>query len=155
MFLYDGITLVLANIRAKNRKEIQNPRCKIDICVIPRERPRAGSRAPNWGADQCTVQYALYWLVYRGWRRLSATLEDAGHGERDSLPVTIGRYTRAYEEWSGRTAWIDRHGKILDTHPDGWEHTIQDDNRKRLYWSWVNPRTGDMIRDTGYVSESL
>lgn len=76
VFIYDSIYLVIVQFKALNREEIKHPQCSIDCWVIPRQLLKR---------HQCTIQYGLYQLAWRGWMRLSATLEDGSGGEKKAI----------------------------------------------------------------------
>lgn len=92
---------MIVQFRAHDREHIKSRSCLVDCCVIPREYIED---IPH----QCTIQYALYKLAWRGWVRLCATLGRA-NDLRAQTDVKIHGCTREYKWWSGEPFWIDRH----------------------------------------------
>ncbi|KAK4095890.1 hypothetical protein N658DRAFT_534396, partial [Parathielavia hyrcaniae] len=102
VFVFDSVHLVIVQFRAASRDLIRNENCIVDCCVIPRE--------PVY-FEQCTIQYALYRLAWRGWMRLSATLLDR-NDTRQSLDVALNGIPRTYEWFSGRPVWEVTRGQF-------------------------------------------
>lgn len=121
VFLFDSLTLVIVQFRASQLDDILDPYCHIDCCVIP----RAAGHFP----DQCTMQYALYRLAWRGLVRLCATLDYAedkqGELVRAQTSLTINGYKREYDYFTGSPYWLDLHGARYKHHPHGYERRFQ------------------------------
>lgn len=115
VFVFDTKSLVIIQFHASNHHDIANEDCPIDCCVIPRRMNIE---------NQCTMQYALYRLAWRGWIRLSATLESktlrTGELVRARKSVSLYVYERKYVYWSGEPVWFDRHGGRYTDHPLGY-----------------------------------
>ncbi|KAK4203786.1 hypothetical protein QBC40DRAFT_166515 [Triangularia verruculosa] len=142
VFVFDSVHLLLLQFRAQNRDQIRNEACHVDCCVIPRY---------YISEDQCTIQYALYRLAWRGWARLSATL--AGQNStRMPLAVALDGIPRAYEWWSGTPLWETAHGRYEFVHPNGWKRQFVRQGTDG-YWIWVddggNYPNGVLVCDTG------
>ncbi|RAL01694.1 uncharacterized protein BO80DRAFT_501618 [Aspergillus ibericus CBS 121593] len=152
VFVFDMKTLVLVQFRALRVEDISAEDCPVDICVIPRDYD------PNI-PDQCTMQFALYRLAWRGWVRLCATLEcreDRRPGEYVRVPTHLnhGGLTRKYEYWSGTPIWVDHYGRQYLAHPSGCRRDFVYRSRPRPngtaetqgFWVW---RSQDgLIEDT-------
>lgn len=143
-------TLVIVQFRALSLDDIAAEDCPIDCCVIPR-----GIDPQMRG--QCTMQYALYRLSWRGWVRLCATLGSKERRPeefvrvRTSLPPLSG-LTRKYEYFSGSPIWVDNRGREHRTHPSGCWRDLVFKHRSRHngaqeaqgFWVW---RIGDRVVD--------
>ena len=96
VFVFDTKSLVIIQFNASNHRDIAYEDCPIDCCVIPRRMNIE---------NQCTMQYALYRLAWRGWIRLSATLESktlrTGELVRARKSLSLHGYERKYVYWSG------------------------------------------------------
>ncbi|KAL4925818.1 uncharacterized protein BDV17DRAFT_294089 [Aspergillus undulatus] len=138
VFLYDSVHLLILQFRARTREDIRSRDCIIDCWIIPR------------AEEYCTFQYALYRLAWRGWVRLSATLDGGNRDERLELEVTIDRMDRRYEYWSGRPIWEVTPGRYEYVHPNGWQRQwMQNQQQNNGYWFWARPGSQDRVRDTG------
>ncbi|KAL2015109.1 hypothetical protein VTK56DRAFT_6309 [Thermocarpiscus australiensis] len=142
VFVFDSVHLLILQFRAASRDEIKSQECDVDCCIIPREELFPGL--------QCTIQYALYRLAWRGWMRLSATL--AGQNSaRKPLDVAVDGIPRVYEWWSGRPAWRVA-GRYQFGHPNGWKRQFIRDGTDG-YFIWVddngNYPNGVLVCDTG------
>ncbi|KAK4642585.1 hypothetical protein QC761_0086040 [Podospora bellae-mahoneyi] len=134
VFVFDSVHLLVVQFRARDREDIKSPGCPVDCCVIPRH--------PKY-QDQCTIQYALYRLAWRGWMRLSATLANGG-----SLPVSIGGINRVYEKWSGRPMWEVALGAYEFGQPNGYRRQFIRDQTGG-FWVWVDNDRNILTYDTG------
>ncbi|KKK18880.1 hypothetical protein P175DRAFT_0125885 [Aspergillus ochraceoroseus IBT 24754] len=132
-FYYDSKYLLLIQFRALSADEIRSENCLIDICAIPRE---------SLHQLQCTMQYGLYRLTWRGWVRLSATQSSTNHQDRlvasrVNLRSSHGM-VRRYEFYSGLPVWMGRDGSEDFSHPDycnsrrDFRWTSQQDG----VWAW-------------------
>lgn len=141
VFVFDSRTLVIVQFRATKADDIRLDDCPVDCCVIPR---KPDLHTPG----QCSMQYALYRLAWRGWVRLCATLEYSQDGQgvlRARRKLTLNGLTRKYEYWSGRPKWVDNHGYDYHSHPGGYERrftyrpvTLPDGRVQSLgFWVWV------------------
>lgn len=149
IFIFDSRSAVIVQFRATSFENIKKADCPIDCCVIPR-----AIQVPN----QCTINYALYRLAWRGWIRLCATLEsttdDLGNLVRTRKSVSINGYRRKNKYWSGDPVWVDNHNQEYDSHPHGYlrefiytSHQRQNGTME-THGSWVW-RVGDrLISDT-------
>lgn len=143
VFLFDSQSLVIVQFQARNREEIKSRRCRIDCCVIPRTSAEI--------ANQCTMQYALYRLAWRGWIRLCATLESEVGGSggllRAQMPLYLGKCRREYEWYSGRPRFFDEYNHSCSA-PRGYRRvfihrTIQrrdGSHKPGGFWVWTNGR---------------
>jgi hypothetical protein len=129
-----------------------HPECLIDCCILPQEfRPDI--------PYQATIQYALYKLVHRGWKRLCATLssrddEETGVTVRSRTSVYIDGLTRKYVYWSGDPKWVDMHGRAYDSHPHRYMRSfVTTQHRRRngveeIHGTWVWVVGEQVIDDT-------
>lgn len=144
VFVFDTRTLVIVQFRASRPEDIRDEACQIDCCVVPRE---FDSQVPR----QCTMQYALYRLAWRGWVRLCATLgsqRDGRSGEvvRVRKSLSLAGWTRKYEYWSGRPVWIDSRGNRHTDHPQRfrrdfvWKARQRGDGALEMdgFWVWTD-----------------
>ncbi|KAJ5668738.1 hypothetical protein N7462_009808 [Penicillium macrosclerotiorum] len=157
VFAFDVKTLLIVQFRATSPAAISRRDCPVDCCVVSRE-------MNAFDTDQCTMQYALYRLAWRGWLRLSATLEFT---EEDRLtestvtsvlavpapkPLVMDGFTRQYEYWSGCPIWVDHRGYPSRRHPSGHrrhfiyrQHVHRDGTTEiQGVWTW-----GRGVDDTG------
>ncbi|KAK4096894.1 hypothetical protein N658DRAFT_501069 [Parathielavia hyrcaniae] len=147
VFVFDSVHLVILQFRAASKDQIQDQDCHVDICIIPREK---------LFQEQCTIQYALYRLAWRGWMRLSATSATQEGSKRKTVTVAVDGIPRAYEWWSGKPFWEVAPGRYQFGHPNGWKRQFF-----RLgtggYWIWAddngNYPDGGLVYDTGNCLE--
>lgn len=102
VYIYDGRCFLIVVFKGSGREKIKAADCPVECVVLPR---RSDDEL------HCTIRYALYRLVWRGWMRQAQT-----HG----LPVQYGNYRREYQWWSGRPVWINlQNGERVYGHPAG------------------------------------
>lgn len=152
VFVFDSQSLVIVQFRARSREHIKSQSCRIDCCVIPRETNRNI-------VNQCTMQYALYRLAWRGWVRLCATLDterlSTGERIRASTELVIGRKTREPKWWSGEPEWLDEHGRPCPG-PRGYARTFvhrpvprrNGGEKPGGFFVWISEDRRHMLDDT-------
>lgn len=138
---------MIVQFRASSIEDIKKHDCVVDCCVIPRE---FDPHMPG----QCTMQFALYRLFWRGWKRLCATMysteirrsrSSSSETVRTRKSVVLENWTRHYIYWSGETVWRDNHGRQMDHHPTGYRRDFFFDQVRRRdgtsltvgYWVWM------------------
>jgi hypothetical protein len=128
IFIFDSVSLVIVQFRASSVEDIASPDCSIDCCVVPRE--------PNHHHDQCTIQYALYRLAWRGWHRLCSSLATKASA-RSYLSVRHERLKRRSIFWSGDSYWVDGQNHLQDAPlRRAFVYTVDDRNIPVGFWVW-------------------
>jgi hypothetical protein len=127
VFVSNSVHLLILQFRAPNKDQIQSQECLVDCCIISRE---------QLFPEQCTIQYALYRLAWRGWMRLSATLTGQSSTRRP-LDVALDGVSRVYEWWSGRPAWAVAPRRYqLVTQMDG-NVSLSETGRTDIGFGWM------------------
>lgn len=147
VFIFDGDQLVLVQFRALSLEDIRDPDCEVDVCVISHPDGPTSESIP-------TMQYALYYLCWTGFRRLCGTMSCQNTAirsvsERAPLQVRIGNLIRDYVYFSGEPCWYmynpdDMYGSDEQEYPTprGWRRLFEWRPRSNVhlggYWYWTN-----------------
>lgn len=154
--MFDSDHLLIVQIRAGSREQLKNPNTRVDYCVIPHNLDLS---------NEITMQSGLYLLAWRGWMRLSATMEARTKDVEGYIHLELEGSNRVYEYWSGRPMWETAERYSVE-HPKGWRRKfefakVSNDSDstnlmeespagRRGYWIWDRPGRR-AVADTGNV----